>query len=95
VTGSAKMRMRESDDRAIVILISGAILIRVLVVLASNIVRLLVGIRRELNGSERHRRPRIRVTHLLRSDERVDVTNVIRRLPERGQVQTQKDRGQD
>jgi hypothetical protein len=71
------MRVRETDDRRVVILITRAILIRIFIVNAANVVRLLIGVGRELDGAERYCRTRKRVAHLVCSDERVDVAIVV------------------
>ena len=76
---SAEMRVRESDDRAVVILIPGAVFVRLLVVLPADVVRLLVGVGRKLHRPEGHRRARVRVTHLLRADKWVNVADEVLR----------------
>src|SRR5829696_4525269 len=74
----AEMRVRKTDDTGIVILIPSAIFIRVLIVNAVDIVRLLIGVGGKLDRTKRNRCARKCVAHLLRADERVHVTNVIR-----------------
>ena len=71
---AAEMRVREPDDLAVVILIARGVSVRILVIFAADIMRLLVRVGRELNRPERHGRPGIRVSHPLRADKRVDVS---------------------
>ena len=73
------MRVRKADDRFVVVLIAGAVFISVLVVFAADIMRLLVGIGRKLDGAERNGRARKRMSHFSRSDQRIDVLNKILR----------------
>jgi len=75
----AEMRVREPDDLLVVVLITGAILVRVLVVNAAHVMGLLVGVRRKLHRSERHGRTGEGVPHLLCPDQRIYVLNVIAR----------------
>ena len=44
VPGTAKMRMRKPDDLAIVVLITGTVFIRVFVIFAADVVRLLISV---------------------------------------------------
>ena len=77
---AGKMRMRKTDDRRIVILVAGAVFIRVGVVFSVNIVRLLIGIGRKLDRAERYGRAGLRMPHLLRSDQRIDIADVVFRF---------------
>ena len=77
MSGTAKMRVRKSKDSFVVILITGAVPVGCRIVFAANIVRLLVGVWRQLDRSKRHRRAGIRVSHFLCADQRIDVLDII------------------
>ena len=89
MSGAAKMRVRKADDLAVIILVASAVFIGVLVVLSADIIRLLVGVRRELDRTEWHGRTRIRMSHLLSADERVDVLDIVLLLSESLQMNKQ------
>ncbi len=75
---AAEMRVRKSDDRRVVILITGTVFIGLRIVFSADIVRLLIRVGRKLHRPERHRRARICVSHFLRADQRVDVLDITR-----------------
>ena len=87
---SAKMRVRKTDYRSVVVLITRAIFIGVLIVFAVDVMRLLIGVWRKLNRAERNRRTRISVAHLLCADQRVDETDRINILLTAGQKVREK-----
>ena len=60
-----------------IILVTGAVFVSIFVVFAADQIRLLVSVRRELDGSERNRCPGISVPHLLRPDQWIDVPDVV------------------
>src|SRR4051794_5283585 len=71
------MRVRETDYLTVVILITGAVPVSLRVIFTADIMRLLVGVRRQLHRPERHRRSRICMPHLLCADQGVDVLGII------------------
>ena len=91
MAGTAEMRVRKSDDRAVVVLVAGAVSVRFFVIFSADVVRLLIGVGRKLYRTEWHRRSGIRVSHLLCPDQRVYVANkILWPLCQEGDVQDKK-----
>ena len=77
VARSAEMRVRKSDDLDIVVIVAGTVFISIFVVFSADIVWLLVRVGRKLNRAEWNRSSGIRMAHLLRTDQWVDVFDVV------------------
>ena len=78
VSRAAEMRVREPDYLLVVVLIARAVFVRVRVVFAVYVVRLLVSVGGKLHRPERQGGTGKRVTHFLRTDQRIDESYVVR-----------------
>ena len=74
---AAEMRVTESNDGLILILISRAVLINLFLIFSIFLVQERVRVRTELNHSERNRCAGKCVSHSLRTGERLDILDEI------------------
>lgn len=70
---AAEMRVRKSDDLTVVVLITRTVFIRIFIIFTADVVRLLVGVRRELDRPEWNGRARKCMTHSLSADKWIDI----------------------
>ena len=77
---AGKMRVRKSDNLFVVILITCAVFISFIIIFPADQIRLLVRVGRQLHRAERYGRAGKCMSHFLRSDQRIDVLNIIFRF---------------
>ena len=77
MSGSAKMRMAEPNDTAVLMLIASTILIGARLIFTIHVMRDRIRIRTQLNQSERHASPRKRMSHPVCPDNRIHQCSLI------------------